>query len=143
MKIEISLRLIDSQITGFELGDIALTHDEVTITSAGRKPCQSMMIFIFLSDLLDSIFELTQNKSQQAFQIIGTDSSFCLSLKKTGSDITIRNTTQTLVVPLEQFLNCLYSDVRNWLEPLRHRIDPDDAGLTGLLNALDKFKAVL
>lgn len=53
-------------LNGFDLGYIALTHDEVPITSADRKPCQSMMI-ILLSDMLDVFFELTQNKSQQDF----------------------------------------------------------------------------
>jgi len=74
MEIKITVILVDDQLSGFELGDFTIVHNEATISSAGRMPRQSMMIFIFLSDFLEKLRSLKRNR--QRCKIIAADSSF-------------------------------------------------------------------
>lgn len=143
METKLTLLPIDDQLSGFDLGDFSLTHEGVTITSAGRTPSQSMMIFIFLSDLLDMLGALTKSYPKRAHKIIAADSSFSLVLKKSGQNLVVEDRNATIVLPLQEFLETIYSDICHWLEPLKIRIDPDDPALADLISALDKLKTIL
>ena len=78
MKIDLTLLPVDSQLSGFELGDITLSHEGAELTSADHQPSQSMMIFIFLSDFLDLVLEIKKNIREATYRITATDSSFSL-----------------------------------------------------------------
>lgn len=75
----------DSSVHEFDLGNIALEVDGDVITSSGKAPDQSMMIFIAASDLLGGIKSLL-NGNNKEFKFIGADSSFCLVFKKSNDD---------------------------------------------------------
>ncbi len=105
MEIKLTLLPIDDQLSGFDLGDFSLTHEGVTITSAGRTPSQSMMFFIFLSDLLDMLGALTKSYSKRAHKIIAADSSFSLVLKKSGQNLVVEDgSTSRMVYAWEKVL---------------------------------------
>jgi hypothetical protein len=143
MKIDLTLLPVDSHLSGFELGDFTLSHEGIEITSAGHEPSQSMMIFIFLADLLDLVFDMKKDSRENNYSITATDSSFTLSLKKIGNQIYIENKKTALILPLEKFVQALYSNIRDWLNPLKPRIDPTDSALVDLLHALHKYQAAL
>lgn len=143
MKIDLTLLPVDSRLSGFELGDITLSHEGAELTSAGHQPSQSMMIFIFLSDLLDLVFEIKKNSREATYRITATDSSFYLSLKKIGKEISIENQNVKMVLPLEDFAKALNSSIRDWLNPLKPKIDPTDSAMADLLNALNKYQTAL
>jgi len=140
MKIDLTLLPVDSQLSGFELGDITLSHEGAELTSADHQPSQSMMIFIFLSDFLDLVLEIKKNSREATYRITATDSSFSLSLKKIGKEISIENQNVKIVLPLEHFAQTLYSSIRDWLNPLKSRIDPTDSAMADLLDTLDKYQ---
>ncbi|OQR34107.1 hypothetical protein BWR59_08700 [Pseudomonas sp. Bc-h] len=68
MEISIQLLPIDDRTSGFEMGDITLEHQGKTLTSAGRTPSQSMMIFIFMSDFIEMLIALEKNGRPDSFK---------------------------------------------------------------------------
>jgi len=93
-----------------------------------------------LSDFLDLVLEIKKNSREATYRITATDSSFSLSLKKIGKEISIENQNVKIVLPLEHFAQTLYSSIRDWLNPLKSRIDPTDSAMADLLDTLDKYQ---
>jgi len=141
MKIELRLLLVDNQLSGLDLGDFSLYHEEMTITSAGKTPSQSMMIFIFLSDFLELLDKLAAKKPKTPQKIIAADSSFALTLTLTGQHLVVQDSKVTIVSPFREFLDVLYTDITQWLDPLKFRIPPNDPALGDLISALARLKA--
>jgi hypothetical protein len=142
MEIKITLLPIDDQLSGFELGDFSLSHNGVTITSAGRTPSQSMIIFIFMSDFLEMLGAVTKSESESAHKIIAADSSFSLTLTRSGQNLVVEEKNATIVLPLQDFLKTIYLYIYEWLEPLKIRIDTNDPALADLISALNKLKEI-
>jgi hypothetical protein len=142
MQISIKLLPIDDRTSGFEMGDITLEHQGKTITSAGRTPSQSMMIFIFMSDFIEMLIALEKNGRPDLIKLIAADSSFSLSLKKDGPNLTISEQSTKMIVPLQDFLRTVRSSTLQWLAPLKSKIDSDDPALNDLLSALKKMETV-
>lgn len=140
MIFELKLLPIDDQLSGFELGDLYLSHEEMTITSAGKTPSKSMMIFIFLSDFLELLDKLAAKKPKTPQKIIAADSSFALTLTLTGQHLIVQDSKVTIVSPFREFLDVLYTDITQWLDPLKFRISPNDPALRDLISALARLK---
>jgi hypothetical protein len=142
MVLEITLLLIDEDVTGFELGDISITDSESTISSANRNPSQSMMIFIFLSELLTVLMEMQTNRSKGRRVAISPNSSFFLNLEKKGANIIIGNGGVVIVLPCDEFLRLLYSEIQSLITNWQSRIKFDDSALRDLRKSMDRAKEV-
>lgn len=140
MKIELEILAIDDQLSGFELGNLYLSHELMTITSAGKTPSQSMMIFIFFSDFLELLDKLAAKKPKTPQKIIAADSSFALTLTLTGQHLVVQDSKVTIVSPFREFLDVLHTDITQWLDPLKFRIPPNDPALGDLISALARLK---
>jgi hypothetical protein len=102
-----------------------------------------MMIFIFLSDFIEMLVALEKNGRPDVIMLIAADSSFSLSLKKDGPNLTISEQSTKMIVPLQDFLRTLRSSTLQWLTPLKSKIDSEDPALNDLLSALKKMETVL
>lgn len=140
MKTEPTLLLIDSKITGFEIGDIAFRHNGINIDSAGRRPSQSMMIFIFLADFLNLLVIIKGDNSKRTHTIIATDSSFKLTLTSHDGNLSIKNENKNITVPFQHYLQALYSDLLTWLDSIQPDISAPDSSLIDFYDALDKLR---
>jgi hypothetical protein len=140
MKIKITLQLIDEEVTGFELGDISLIDDGRTISSAKKHPSQSMMIFIFLSELLSVLIEMQADRPRGQRVAIAPDSSFFLSLEKKGSDLIVGNGDVTMTLLFCGFTNLLYSEILSLMMTWQPGIKAEDSALRDLRKSIEKFK---
>ena len=99
----------DKNISTFELGDIDIVCDDRLISSRGRLPSQSMMIFIALSDLLDCVCRLVNEDTMKKAIFVGTDSSFKLLFEKNEVYIHIEHKDVLIRAPQHDLLKALYS----------------------------------
>ncbi|RAU45058.1 MULTISPECIES: hypothetical protein [unclassified Pseudomonas] len=143
MKFTITLLPIDENINGFDLGNVTLTHEGTTIASSEHQPSQAMMVFIFLSDFIAAVCDLSANRGKNAVQVIAADSSFSLELKRNGKGISISHDNCRISLPFLTFSQTLHSDVQDWLMPLRGKISCDDPALTDLVKSLETLRAKL
>jgi len=142
MKIQITLLLIDDEVTGLELGDFSLSHFGSTISSAGHKPSQSMMVFIFLSSLLGELVFLRRAKNNRRTVVDAADSPFSLQLEKRGRLLFIRNANVTMNMPFDEFSEELHASIESWLEIWQPKIDAEDGALCDLLKCISLFRSV-
>lgn len=77
-------------VSGFDLGHMIITSDNITISSCNRVPDQSMMIFPTIVDLLDGLRVFLKDKKIKQYKLVCADSSFAIFFKKKGSDICIK-----------------------------------------------------
>ena len=70
-------RLPDGDTSSFDLGNITVRGTGLAISSAGKTPSQSMMIYLAITDLIEGTCQLCAG-SRRVFEFIGADSSFRL-----------------------------------------------------------------
>jgi hypothetical protein len=132
-------------LSGFDLGDIDIIIDGKTISSRGRNPDQSMMLFLTVDDLLDNYRKFLLNKGMNKYTCIGSDSSFAITFIKVKSNNIIvkvdrkllykterKILTKQIFVACEQFLN-------NYID----KIPKDDVVMKDLNNSFFNFKEEL
>lgn len=114
--------------TGFDLGDLSVSGDQGSTTSAGRTPNQSMMIYVALVGLLDGIAQLLRQGSGR-YRFVGTDSSFRLdfTLSKSGvMTIAEGQGTPLAATPLAVAVRSVRDGVERFLTQAPHRLSPTD-----------------
>ncbi|WP_268799278.1 hypothetical protein [Pseudomonas huanghezhanensis] len=142
MNIELTLLLIDDEITGLELGDIFIGGDGKVIDSGNYNPSQSIMIFIFLSGLLDELQSLHVTKRNNRSVVNAANSSFYLQLEKKDKNLLIKNGATTIEISFEDFCGMTYARIKSWLDVWQLRIDPEDTVLCELIESLGRFCTV-
>lgn len=141
--IDIFLHPIDDEITGFELGGISIKIGNKEFSSENKKPDQSMMIFLAVSDLLNGIKSLWEGKSDK-FQFVGTDSSFSILFKKKKKDILqLIHEKEVAEVEFKKFKDECYYSINRFYLTYCEKIDPNDAGLFDLKNSLNDYKSII
>lgn len=113
IKFNCNILSSDTDISPFELGDIEIVSDGVVISSNGKSPSQSMMIFIALSDLLDCICKFINDTNIVETTFVGTDSSFILTFTKSNQNVYIKNREQSIFVQKKEMVEALYSGINN------------------------------
>jgi hypothetical protein len=67
--------------TGFDMGDIQVTGNLATVSSAGQRPSESMMVYLSLVELLSSMSRFAGTRSGH-YAFTGIDSSFRLDARR-------------------------------------------------------------
>ena len=131
--------------TGFDLGDIQVTGDLASVSSAGHRPSQSMMIYVALVQLLDGLSRMAQAGSG-GYRFIGADSSFRLDFALTGAGVmTIigRGGTPIAKAPLATCLVGLLAGLERFLGARENQLSPDDPVAEDLRTARQGFEAAV
>jgi len=139
MKMKLTLLPIDDEISGFEIGEFYLFHEGNIISSEHHQPNQSIMIFIFLSSLLDELKALRAAKRNSWCVVSSANSSFTLYLEKKNINILIRNNATTIAFSFQAFCDLLYSSINSWLRIVQPKMDPVDGALCDLLESMRRF----
>jgi hypothetical protein len=129
--------------TGFDLGDIQVTGDQASVSSAGQKPSQSMMIYVSLSELLDALSRMARAGAGR-YAFIGVDSSFRLDFELTGAGVmTIIGRGGTLIAkaPLATCLVSLRTGLERFLGPRENQLPAADPVAGDLRAARQSFEA--
>jgi hypothetical protein len=132
--------------TGFDMGDIEVTGNLGTYSSAGWKPSQSMMVYLSLVELLSGMSRFAETKSGH-YAFMGVDSSFRLDFALTQAGVlTIIGRPRRAPVANTDLATLLVS-VRNGVEHfLSHpdnQLAPADAVAGDLRDARRAFEAAL
>jgi hypothetical protein len=131
--------------TGFDMGDIQVTGNLGVVSSAGRKPSQSMMVYLALVELLSGMSRFAETRSGH-YAFMGTDSSFRLdfALKHTGVlTITGWPRTQVAKTDLATLLVSVRNGVEHFLSNRDNQLAPADVVAGDLREAWRDFEAAL
>ncbi|MCX4574172.1 hypothetical protein OHB41_13455 [Streptomyces sp. NBC_01571] len=74
--------------SGFDLGDMSVAGDLGTADSAGRTPDRGMMIYLSVTQLLDSLPALLRG-SVRTLAFTGVDTSFGLSFRRNKDGVSV------------------------------------------------------
>ena len=88
---------------GFEIGDIDLAGSLGAQSSKNKLPCQSMMLILSISSLLDGFRRFILDDATTNYEFIASDSSFQIVFTRSDAT-TIRiecNTTEIDVAPIK------------------------------------------
>jgi hypothetical protein len=132
--------------TGFDMGDIHVTGNLGTFSSAGRKPSQSMMVYLSLVELLSGMSRFAETKSGH-YAFMAVDSSFRLDFALTQAGVlTIigrPHRTQVAKTDLATLLVSVRDGVERFLSHPDHQLAPADVVAGDLRDARRAFEAAL
>jgi hypothetical protein len=94
MSFAIRFELVDhvapGPVSGLSRGDVTITGPLGAVTSAGRRPDQSMLVYISIVDLLDGLGALLRPGGGRHWEWVGNDSSFVVDFDRRGDRVRIR-----------------------------------------------------
>jgi len=138
-KITFSLARIDAELSEFELGNIDIQIDSDVITSKNKTPSQSVMIFIAISDMLDGIRAMIEQKRKE-FLFVGADSSFKILFKQNKTGVSIVNEGREYKISMPEFAKELQRAANNYFNEIASQIDTTKSAISDLSNSLNNFK---
>ena len=138
IKIVFSLSRIDKELSEFELGNMEIQIDKGIITSKNKIPDQNMMIFIAISDMLDGIRIMIEQKRKE-YLFIGADSSFKIIFRQNNNGVLIVNESREYKVSLHEFIRELQRESNKFINDVASQIDTEKGVMWDLLNSLHKF----
>ena len=94
MSFDTRFELVDDvasgSISGLSRGHVTITGPLGSVTSAGRQPDQSMLVYISIVDLLDGLRGLLSPGGGRHWEWVGNDSSFVVDFDRHRDRVRIR-----------------------------------------------------
>jgi len=137
-KITFSLSQIDAELSEFELGNIDIQIDSNLITSKNKTPSQSTMIFIAISDMLDGVRTMVEQKRKE-YLFVGADSSFKILFKQNKTGVSIVNEGNEYKISLPEFAKELQRAGNNFFSEVASQLDTTKGAISDLSDSLNKF----
>jgi hypothetical protein len=126
---------------GFDLGDLEITGPDGSVTSAGRRPDESFMIYLGMVDLIDGLTALAEGRRRE-HEFVGADSSFVVRFLRNKEGISAAADGSTLgTEPVEDVLGGLRAGIEEFLADPANTLDPEHAAARDLTAALATFPA--
>lgn len=144
-KLTFKIELEESTSRGvdsFSRGHITVEGDDEIISSKGKNPDQSMMIFLSVVHLLDGISNLMDKTINSEFEFIGVDSSFQFFVKKeVESFIIIDSKKRSLgVIKIKDFADSLWQAIEKFVAYYTEVLDREEAIYEDLISSIQQFK---
>jgi hypothetical protein len=131
-------------VSGFDLGNIEIISDNMIVSSSGRKPDQSMMVFLTIVDLLDGLGKLLDEKKNMNFKLICADSSFTVLFNKINGKIKIIVEDQTICdVEPNELAKQVFNSCNSFFEKNKDKILSSDPVVGDIKAALSSFRKLL
>ncbi|MGW2210687.1 hypothetical protein [Streptomyces sp. NPDC001781] len=124
--VQFTVRPDQGTVSGFDLGDMAVSGDLGTVDSAGHVPDQGMMIYLSVVLLLDSLGNFLRSNAR-VLGFTGADTSFSLVVRRTKGGLSVGSKSR--VVARTTTLD-LTSAVLSAAEDLGRRLPPEDNTVT-------------
>ncbi|MFH8731851.1 MULTISPECIES: hypothetical protein [unclassified Streptomyces] len=86
--VQFTVRPDQGEPSGFDLGDMSVTGDLGTADSAGHTPDQGMMIYLSVTQLLDSLGDFLRGDAG-TLSFTGVDTSFGLVFRRTRKGLSV------------------------------------------------------
>jgi hypothetical protein len=145
LEFEIDPDEAESEHDGYSLGDMTITGRYGSITSRGKTPDQSMMIFLSITLLLDGVHALlgddhdSRRSSELDFGAI--DSSFRFMLrKKPGAFLEITSRGELIdLIPVREFIDVLWVAVEEFNMRYGKYLKDDDPAFDDWYNSIRNY----
>jgi hypothetical protein len=138
LRFELTDQNAGPRVSGLSRGHATLQGPDGRVTSAGRTPDQSMLVYLSLVDLLDGIGDLLAAPSRREWQWVGNDSSFVVDFRRGNGGVLVNAMGKPLGTVDEAALVEAVWDAANGLLA-EHRPAPSDLVADDLDSALDEF----
>ncbi|MFJ6757483.1 hypothetical protein ACIQNK_20950 [Streptomyces sp. NPDC091273] len=128
--------------SGFDLGDMFWRGELGEVASVGHVPDQGMMIWISITDLLDSVHELLTGRSGNV-SFIGADCSFRMSFKTTREAVSVRGPSGPVArVGRAELAEVVLSAAEELAREHLSGVPPQDGVADDYVTALERFRLV-
>lgn len=137
---------VDSDvISGFDLGNIHLSYNDISVSSSGKAPDQSCMLFITIVDMLNGVSNLVSNEKLREFKLVCADSSFNVLFVKTKTLKYQIIVDQKVLCMLEKdvLVKETFNSCSNFYIQYRPRMLENDPVIEDIESALARFKTNL
>jgi hypothetical protein len=125
--------------SGLVLGNLAIAGPDGSVSSTGRRPDQSFMVYVGLVDLIDGLTELADGRRRQ-YEFVGPDSSFIVDFRRTGDRISASAYGSQLgAEPAAEVLAGLSDGIDELLAA--HPLDPAEPGAGDVAAAVRKLRS--
>jgi hypothetical protein len=127
------------EISGFVRGHMGIAGPGGEVTSKGKRPDQSMMVFPSVVVLLDGIRRFLSDKKATHYHFVATDSSFQFTVQKDVGERISVSANGTVLDSLQpsQLVGAMWSGLLRFLASNAPRLKPDDA-VAGDLNSSER-----
>jgi hypothetical protein len=138
LRFELTDRNAGSRVSGLSRGHATLEGPGGRVTSAGRTPDQSMLVYLALVDLLDGIGDLMAASSRREWQWVGNDSSFAVNFRRSNGGVLVHAMGEPLgAVDEAALVQAIWDGATGLLA--EHRPPPSDLIADDLDAALEEF----
>jgi hypothetical protein len=122
--------------SGFDLGDVEITGPEGSVSSAGRRPDQSFMVYLGMVDLIDGLTALAGDQRRE-HRFVGADSSFTVRFFRNKKGISASAYGTSLgSEPVPDALGGLRAGIEEFLADPANTLPPTDPAAIDLTAAL-------
>jgi hypothetical protein len=125
--------------SGLVLGNLEIAGPDGSVSSAGRRPDQSFMVYVGLVDLIDGLTGLADGLRRQ-YEFVGPDSSFIVDFRRKGDRISASAYGSQLgAEPAAEVLAGLRDGIDELLAA--HPLDPAEPGAGDVAAAVGKLRS--
>jgi hypothetical protein len=122
--------------SGFDLGDLVITGPDGSVSSAGRQPNQSFMVYLGMVDLIDGLTALAAGRRRE-YKFVGADSSFTVRFFRNKAGISASAYGTSLgTEPGPDVLGGLRAGIDEFLADPANALPPTDPAARDLAAAL-------
>ncbi|MDQ3684470.1 MAG: hypothetical protein M3430_02550 [Acidobacteriota bacterium] len=141
-EFEIAPSIVNGQIDGLSRGHLTISGSHGFVTSKGKTPDQSMMIFLSIVELLNGVRRLLLNRNSITYNFVGADCSFQFSINKTNQNsLAITSDIEPIdEVTQSEIVLAVWNGVNNFISFYGHHIDADDLVSDDLDSSIDEFR---
>ena len=128
--------------TEFDMGHINIKANSHEITSEGKQPNQSMMIFLSITDLLIGVAKLLSDRGNKKYEFVGADSSFSIIFKlyKDGQIGVWHNDDLIAKLQPKELVLALWSATVPFYNQYAGQLAGSGAGIEDWNYAIDQFQ---
>jgi hypothetical protein len=125
--------------SGLVLGNLEIAGPDGSVSSAGRRPDQSFMVYLGLVDLVDGLTGLADGR-RRSYEFVGPDSSFIVVFRRKGERISASAYGSQLgAEPARDVLAGLRAGIDDLLAA--HPLDPAEPGAGDVAAAVGILRA--
>lgn len=124
---------------GSDLGDLEITGPDGSVSSAGRQPDQSFMVYLGMVDLIHGLTALSEGR-QREHMFVGADSSFTVRFFRNKKGISASAYgTKLGTEPVSEVLGGLRAGIEEFLADPANTLPPADPAAIDLTAALTRL----
>lgn len=122
--------------SGFDLGNVEITGPVGSVSSTGRQPDQSFMVYLGMVDLIDGVTAVAEGRRRE-HRFVGADSSFTIRFFRNKDGISASAYGTSLgSEPVADVLGGLRAGIDEFLADPANTLPPVDPAAIDLVAAL-------